>query len=84
MWILGGNSIDVTLSVEPNCNPEKIRSQLGSHGRITSMEGNKLSINVPKSRELADSLDKLEQTKKFLGVSGFSVSMMSLEQVFLK
>ena len=84
MWILGGNSIEVTFSVEPNCNPERIRCQFGSDGKITSIEGNKLSINVPKSMELPDSLDRLEQAKESLGISGLSVSTISLEQVFLK
>lgn len=80
----GQNNVEVNLSIEPHSDPEKIRSELHSEGVIVSKESSKMTVSMPNSSELPDSLDNLEEKKKELGVSGFSVSLISLEQVFLK
>lgn len=44
----------------------------------------KIILNVPYTDSLPQSLDKVESQKKKLGVTGISVSLITLEQVFLK
>lgn len=41
-------------------------------------------FNVPYTPELPQDLDKIEEKKEELGVNGISVSLITLEQVFLK
>ncbi|KAL7306039.1 hypothetical protein TKK_0001504 [Trichogramma kaykai] len=81
---MGENNLEITLSVEPCCDAEKIKNELGRNGKITNTDGSKIQLNIPDSDELPDALDKLERMKKDLGISGLSVSLISLEQVFLK
>ena len=51
---------------------------------ILNADGSKVVLSIPYTPELPDSLDKIETNKKELGVTGMSVSLITLEQVFLK
>lgn len=80
----GEGNVEVTLSVESSCYPEKILYELDCRGKIVSQDGSKIVVSVPNSPDLPQALDKVELKKKELGISGLSVSLISLEQVFLK
>ncbi|XP_008203603.1 phospholipid-transporting ATPase ABCA1 isoform X2 [Nasonia vitripennis] len=82
--LLGQGNIEVTLSTESWCDPQRIRNELDSRGQILNIDGGKIVLSVPNSPELPDYLDKIEMQKKNLGVTGMSVSLITLEQVFLK
>ncbi|XP_058807215.1 retinal-specific phospholipid-transporting ATPase ABCA4-like [Phymastichus coffea] len=82
--MIGQNNVEVTLSIEPESDPKRICWELHPEGIITSQEASKMVVSIPNSPSLPDSLDNLEEKKKSLGVSGFSVSLISLEQVFIK
>ncbi|XP_014205582.1 ATP-binding cassette sub-family A member 3-like isoform X2 [Copidosoma floridanum] len=82
--LIGQGNVEVTLSVEPWSNNKRILDELNSQGNIISADASKIVISLPNSPDLPDALDKLEGMKKELGVSGLSVSLLSLEQVFLK
>ncbi|XP_014205585.1 ATP-binding cassette sub-family A member 2-like [Copidosoma floridanum] len=81
---LGGGNVEITLSTEPWCNPESIRTYLGSRSKILNSDGNKNVISVPYTPELPDALDRTESNKRHLGITGMSVSLITLEQVFLR
>lgn len=81
---IGQNNLEVTLSVEPSINLDAIRNELNGQAKITNQEGSKIVMSIPNSPELPDYLDKLESKKRELGITGLSVSLISLEQVFLK
>jgi len=49
-----------------------------------SVDSEKIVLSVPYTDSLPESLDKVESEKKNLGVTGISVSLITLEQVFLK
>lgn len=72
------------MSIVPLCDIERIRYELDREGKIINQDGSKIVISIPNSPDLPDSLDKLEKMKEELGVLGLSVSLISLEQVFLK
>ncbi|XP_014231053.1 ATP-binding cassette sub-family A member 3-like isoform X1 [Trichogramma pretiosum] len=82
--LLGHGNIEVTLSTEPWCDAQKCLDQLDARGQILNLDGGKLVLSIPYTPELPDSLDKMEKKKKELGVTGMSVSLITLEQVFLK
>lgn len=74
----------MTLSTQPWCDPEKIHGILDPQSEILNADGGKVVMSIPHTPELPDSLDKIEANKKELGVTGMSVSLITLEQVFLK
>lgn len=82
--ILGHGHIEVTLSTKSWCVPEKVISKFDSRTQQLSIDSEKMVLNVPYTESLPQSLDKLESEKKKLGVTGISVSLITLEQVFLK
>ena len=88
VWIFfnltGEGNIEITLSIESNAVPEDIRKFLDLSANITSNEGSKIVINVPNSPRLPDVLDEMERRKNELGITGISVSLITLEQVFLR
>jgi ATP-binding cassette subfamily A (ABC1) protein 3 len=74
----------VTLSIEPWCNIEKLYEKLNSNDNIHNKDGNRIIMSIPNSPNLPDWLDNLENCKSEFGISGLSVSLITLEQVFLK
>jgi ATP-binding cassette subfamily A (ABC1) protein 3 len=82
--IKGQGNIEVTLSTESWSEPQKVCNELDSRGQILNIDGGKIVLSIPYSHELPDSLDKMELKKKEFGVTGMSVSLITLEQVFLK
>ncbi|XP_011644080.1 retinal-specific ATP-binding cassette transporter-like [Pogonomyrmex barbatus] len=80
----GHGHIEVTLSTKSWCSPEKIISKFDSRTQQLSVDSEKIVLNVPFTDSLPQSLDKVENEKKKLGVTGISVSLITLEQVFLK
>ncbi|XP_058807192.1 ATP-binding cassette sub-family A member 7-like isoform X2 [Phymastichus coffea] len=82
--LIGQNNVELTLSVEPSCDVEVIRDELKGRAKVTNQDGSKIVMSIPYSDELPDSLDQLESKKSELGISGLSVSLISLEQVYLK
>ena len=82
--VLGHGHIEVTLSTKSWCIPEKVISKFDSRAQQLSVDSEKIVLNVPYTESLPQSLDKVESEKKKLGVTGISVSLITLEQVFLK
>ncbi|XP_012054736.1 PREDICTED: ATP-binding cassette sub-family A member 1 [Atta cephalotes] len=80
----GHGHIEVTLSTKSWCVPEKVISKFDSRAQQLSVDSEKIVLNVPYTESLPQSLDKVESEKKKLGVTGISVSLITLEQVFLK
>ncbi|XP_018365508.1 PREDICTED: retinal-specific ATP-binding cassette transporter-like [Trachymyrmex cornetzi] len=80
----GHGHIEVTLSTKSWCVPEKIISKFDSRTQQLSVDSEKIVLNVPYTDSLPQSLDKVESERKQLGVTGISVSLITLEQVFLK
>ena len=74
----------MTISIEPSSDPEKIRKFLDANAKIVSNDGSKIVLNVPNTPEFPDILDETERQKSYLGITGISVSLITLEQVFLK
>lgn len=77
-------NLEVTLSTKSWSNPEDIQNYLDQQSKILNVDGNKIVISVPNTSELPNFLDKIENYKDNLGITGTSVSMISLEQVFIK
>lgn len=82
--LYGQGNIEVTLSTEKEYNFEKIKSQFSRNCKLINLDGGKMVFNVPYTPELPQDLDKIEEKKEELGVNGISVSLITLEQVFLK
>ncbi|XP_039306683.1 retinal-specific phospholipid-transporting ATPase ABCA4 isoform X2 [Solenopsis invicta] len=80
----GHGHIEVTLSTESSCIPEKVISKFESKIQQLSVDNEKIVLNIPYTDSLPQSLDKVESEKKKLGVTGISVSLITLEQVYLK
>lgn len=76
--------MEVSLSTEPWSDPDKIRDFLGDRGTIQQIEGAKITLTVPNGPDLPNTLDDIEHKKVELGISGMSVSLITLEQVFLR
>ncbi|XP_011251490.2 retinal-specific ATP-binding cassette transporter [Camponotus floridanus] len=80
----GHGHIEVTLSTKSWCIPEKVISKFDIRTQQLCVDTEKIVLNVPYTDSLPQSLDKVESQKKKLGVTGISVSLITLEQVFLK
>lgn len=76
--------MEVTLSTKSWCIPEKVIKKFDSRTQQLSVDNEKIVLNVPYTDSLPQTLDKVENEKKNLGVTGISVSLITLEQVFLK
>lgn len=50
----------------------------------SNAEDGKVILSVPYSDRLPETLDNVESMKSSLGITGISVSLITLEQVFLK
>lgn len=79
----GKNNQEVTLSIEPWCDPAKILAIVGPQARIDTSTYGRLVVNVPLTGSLPQNLDKIENSKAKLGITGMSVSTITLEEVFL-
>ncbi|XP_043500226.1 ATP-binding cassette sub-family A member 7-like [Polistes fuscatus] len=79
----GHGFVEVTLSIKSWCNPEKVVNKFDLGTQI-NIENEKIILSVPNTDNLPDSLDQIEREKKTLGVTGMNVSLITLEQVFLK
>ncbi|XP_014205590.1 ATP-binding cassette sub-family A member 1-like [Copidosoma floridanum] len=82
--LLGQGNIEVTLSTESWCDPNRVKNEFSTNGQILNVDGGKVVLSIPYTPELPDSLDKMESKKKDFGITGMSVSLITLEQVFLK
>lgn len=83
-FILGHGHIEVTLSTKSWCIPEQVISKFDAETQQLSVDSEKIILSVPFNDDLPQSLDKVESQKKNLGITGISVSLITLEQVFLK
>ena len=61
-----------------------IRQILGKETQLLRLEDEIMVLCVPYRDKLAESLDEIENRKRELGVIGINVSLITLEQVFLK
>ncbi|KAF7399046.1 hypothetical protein HZH66_006943 [Vespula vulgaris] len=79
----GHGHIEVVLSTKPWCDPEKVVDKFDTRSQVT-LEKEKIVLSVPYTENLPHSLDEIENQKRRLGVTGINVSLITLEQVFLK
>ncbi|KAK0162596.1 hypothetical protein PV327_006362 [Microctonus hyperodae] len=82
--LYGDGQVEVTLSIEPWCEVTKIFEEIGIIAHILSQDDGKIILALPPAESLPMALDKLENSKKNLGITGISVSIITLEQVFLR
>lgn len=76
--------MEVILSTEKGANSDQIMKQLNTNAQLIDVDGGRMIFSVSLTSQLPDNLDKLEERKKELGITGISVSLITLEQVFLK
>lgn len=76
--------MEVTLSTEEEYDIDEIKNQLPEESRLINTDAGKMVFSVPFTNRLPDVLDRIEQEKENLGVNGISVSLITLEQVFLR
>lgn len=81
---VGEGNVEVNLSIEPWCDTKNILSEFDPETKVINEDGGKLVLSTKISPHLPDLLDKIENRKEDFGVSGLSVSLITLEQVFLK
>ncbi|XP_031838095.1 ATP-binding cassette sub-family A member 17 isoform X1 [Nomia melanderi] len=80
----GYGHIEVTLSTKSWCNADKVISKFDPRTQPVNVDSEKIVLSVPHTETLPQSLDNVENEKKNLGVTGISVSLITLEEVFLK
>uniref|UniRef100_A0A6V7M8L4 ABC transporter domain-containing protein n=1 Tax=Bracon brevicornis TaxID=1563983 RepID=A0A6V7M8L4_9HYME len=80
----GEGQVEVTLSTEPWCDTSNVIRELGIPGELLNRDEGKMVLAVPLEPTLPGALDKLDNMKEELGISGMSVSMITLEQIFLR
>ncbi|XP_076762980.1 ATP-binding cassette sub-family A member 17 [Xylocopa sonorina] len=80
----GYGHIEVTLSTKSWCNADKVINKFDPRTQQISVDNEKIVLSVPNTETLPQCLDKVEEQKKTLGVTGVSVSLITLEEVFLK
>ncbi|XP_076395704.1 phospholipid-transporting ATPase ABCA3 isoform X2 [Megachile rotundata] len=80
----GYGHLEVTLSTKSWCNSEKVINKFDARTQQISVDSEKIVLSVPNTETLPQILDKVENQKKKLGVTGISVSLITLEEVFLK
>lgn len=82
--ILGYGHLEVILSTKSWCNSDKVINKFDARTQQVSVDSEKIVLSVPNTETLPQTLDKIENQKKKLGVTGISVSLITLEEVFLK
>ncbi|KZC13655.1 PREDICTED: ATP-binding cassette sub-family A member 1-like [Dufourea novaeangliae] len=80
----GYGHIAVTLSTKSWCNPDKVIGKFDRRTQQVSVDSEKIVLSVPNTTNLPESLDSVENQKQDLGVTGISVSLITLEEVYLK
>ncbi|XP_063977334.1 uncharacterized protein LOC135162614 [Diachasmimorpha longicaudata] len=80
----GDGQVEVTLSVEPWCEPSKIIREIEIPAELLNHDEGKIVLAIPQVKRLPEALDHLESSRKDLGITGMSVSIITLEQVFLR
>ncbi|XP_076173170.1 ATP-binding cassette sub-family A member 17 isoform X2 [Ptiloglossa arizonensis] len=80
----GYGHIEVTLSTKSWCNSDKVICKFDPRTQQVSVDSEKIILSVPNTESLPQSLDTVENQKQILGVTGISVSLITLEEVFLK
>ncbi|XP_046753811.1 phospholipid-transporting ATPase ABCA7-like [Diprion similis] len=80
----GHNHHEITLSTTPECDIDKICNLVGSDASINTTQYGRIVINLPFTSSLPEILDTMENQKAELGITGLSVSIINLEQVFLR
>ncbi|XP_043460752.1 phospholipid-transporting ATPase ABCA1-like [Leptopilina heterotoma] len=80
----GGGNMEVTLSTEDVCDIDRIINQLPDQSRLINSDQGKIIFSVPFTEQLPEHLDRIEEKKHDLGITGISVSLITLEQVFLR
>ena len=80
----GDGQVEVTLSIEPWCNLGKVIDEIGLNSQILNQDEGQAVLAIPLADNLPRALDALEKQKKKLGITGLSVSIITLEQVFLR
>ncbi|CAL7939782.1 unnamed protein product [Xylocopa violacea] len=80
----GYGHIEVTLSTKSWCNADKVINMFDPRTQQVSVDNEKIVLSVPNTETLPQCLDKVEEQKETLGVTGISVSLITLEEVFLK
>uniref|UniRef100_A0A0C9RSV5 ABCA3_2 protein n=1 Tax=Fopius arisanus TaxID=64838 RepID=A0A0C9RSV5_9HYME len=82
--LYGDGQVEVTLSVKPWCDSSKIIQEIGISAQLLNQDEGKMVFAIPMAESLPEALDKLESQKQKLGITGMSVSIITLEQVFLR
>ncbi|XP_011306970.1 retinal-specific ATP-binding cassette transporter, partial [Fopius arisanus] len=82
--LYGDGQVEVTLSIEPWCDPSKIIQEVGISAQLLSQDEGKMVLTIPQVESLPQTLDHLESSRNALGITGMSVSLITLEQVFLR
>ncbi|KAH0563704.1 hypothetical protein KQX54_004906 [Cotesia glomerata] len=82
--LYGNGQIEITLSTEQWFDVRNISNEIGIIVEVLNQNDRKTVLTVPRVNKLPQALDKLEASKKKLGITGISVSMITLEQVFLQ
>ncbi|XP_076238688.1 ATP-binding cassette sub-family A member 17 isoform X2 [Calliopsis andreniformis] len=80
----GYGHLEVTLSTKSWCNSEKVINIFDPRTQPLHVDKEKILLSVPHTEILPESLDKVESQKTNLGVTGISVSLITLEEIFLK
>ncbi|XP_076288268.1 phospholipid-transporting ATPase ABCA3 isoform X2 [Lasioglossum baleicum] len=80
----GYGHVEVTLSTKSWCNADKVINKFDPRTQPVSVDSEKIVLSIPYSETLPESLDNVENEKKNLGVTGISVSLITLEEVFLR
>ncbi|XP_011306963.1 retinal-specific ATP-binding cassette transporter [Fopius arisanus] len=82
--LYGDGQVEVTLSVEPWCDSSKVIQEIGVSAQLLNQDEGKMVLAIPQVESLPQTLDHLESSRKTLGITGMSVSIITLEQVFLR
>lgn len=76
--------MEVTLSTEETCDIEEVKNQLPEESQLVSHDSGKIVFSIPFTQRLPNDFDRIEENKDQLGITGISVSLITLEQVFLR
>nr|XP_033321242.1 retinal-specific phospholipid-transporting ATPase ABCA4-like isoform X1 [Megalopta genalis] len=80
----GYGHMEVILSTKSWCNADTVIRKFDPRTQQVNVDSEKIVLSVPSTETLPESLDNVESQKKNLGVTGISVSLITLEEVFLK
>lgn len=80
----GEGNMEVTLSTEETCDIEEVKNQLPEESQLVSHDSGKIVFSIPFTQRLPNDFDRIEENKDQLGITGISVSLITLEQVFLR